>query len=258
MDTDETCRFQLTLDNGLHCVTTNTIELGRNAPIGQEFELTVFDDLDFSLTLQTQLERPVSKSSNHSADDSFSSASKAKGAKQSAFSRFLSSPKKKRREEELRMEAEAQAARQRRQDLDSRRPTEPSAWDLLHNLVGEDGSFAQAVISLEEHEAQAYGRPFSVDVPCYNQWAVEEAAFASSTKSKHGGIQRKPPYKIGSLSLQMVFVPRPKGVKDEDMPTSMSSCIKQMREAEAAVSKEHEGFLSQQGGDCPVSPSRPV
>ena len=31
--------FCLTLDNGLHCVTTSWLELGKNAPIGQEFEL---------------------------------------------------------------------------------------------------------------------------------------------------------------------------------------------------------------------------
>ena len=31
--------FCMTLDNGLHCVTTSWLELGKNAPIGQEFEL---------------------------------------------------------------------------------------------------------------------------------------------------------------------------------------------------------------------------
>ena len=31
--------FCLTLDNGLHCVTTSWLELAKNAPIGQEFEL---------------------------------------------------------------------------------------------------------------------------------------------------------------------------------------------------------------------------
>ena len=43
--TDERTYFQLTLDNGLHCVTTSWLELGRAAPIGQEFELVVLNDL---------------------------------------------------------------------------------------------------------------------------------------------------------------------------------------------------------------------
>ena len=50
--------FCLTLDNGLHCVTTSWLELGKNAPIGQEFELVVLNDLEFQLTLQTKLEEP--------------------------------------------------------------------------------------------------------------------------------------------------------------------------------------------------------
>ncbi|KAK1076439.1 Bud site selection protein bud4, partial [Friedmanniomyces endolithicus] len=47
--------FQLTLDNGLHCVTTADLELGKTAPIGQEFELVVQEDLEFQLTLTTKL-----------------------------------------------------------------------------------------------------------------------------------------------------------------------------------------------------------
>ncbi|CRK23727.1 hypothetical protein BN1708_018055, partial [Verticillium longisporum] len=39
--------FSLTLDNGVHCVTTAWLELARNAPIGQEFELVVPNDLEF-------------------------------------------------------------------------------------------------------------------------------------------------------------------------------------------------------------------
>ena len=50
--------FQLTLDNGLHCVTTSQLELGHSASIGQEFELVVLNDLEFQLTLQTKLTPP--------------------------------------------------------------------------------------------------------------------------------------------------------------------------------------------------------
>ena len=242
----------MTLDNGLHCVTTAWLELGKSAPIGQEFELTVFNELDFSLTLQTKLERPQSQASSMS---SFSSPTKSsKAAKSSAISRLLTSPKKRRENEKKQQEEEALAARQRQQEIEAQRAkVEPTAWDLLHHLVGPDGSFARAVVSLDDHERKAFGRPYTVDVPCFNSWATEDGSSASSTRSKHGGVQRKPPYKIGKLELQLLYIPRPVGVKGEDMPPSMAACVKQLREAEATVARHHEGWLSQQGADCPVS-----
>ena len=86
---------------------------------------------------------------------------------------------------------------------------------------------------------------------------MEESHGVSSVKSKRStastGIQRKAPYRIGKLELQLLFVPKPKGAKDEDMPKSMNACIRELKEAEANSIKSHEGHLSQQGGDCPVS-----
>lgn len=233
-------------------MTTAWLELGKNAPIGQEFELTVFHELDFSLTLQTKLERPRSQASSES---SFSSPTKlGRATKPFAISRLLTSPKKRREIEKRQQEEEALAARQRQRELDVQRvKAEPSAWELLHNLVGPDGSFARSVVSLEDHERKAYGRPYIVEVPCFNNWATEDGTSTNSARSKHGGVQRKPPYKIGKLELQLLFIPRPKGIKGQDMPQSMGTCTKQLREAEATVTRHHEGWLSQQGADCPVS-----
>lgn len=232
-------------------MTTAWLELGKNAPIGQEFELTVFDDLEFSLTLQTKLERPQSQANSTSSFGG--SPFKAAKTKTSGLSRFLTSPKKRREMEKKIQEEEALAARQRQQELEAQRADrEMTAWDLLHDLVGPDGSFAQAVISLRDHEKKAFGRPLIVDVPCFNSWATEDGITGSSTRSKHGGVQRKPPYKIGKLELQLLYIPRPKGVSPDDMPQSMSACVKQLKEAEANTTRFHEGWLSQQGADCPV------
>lgn len=127
-------------------------------------------------------------------------------------------------------------------------------WDRLRTTVAQDGSFSRAYISLSDHEKQAFGRPYTVDVDCFNEWATED--LASSVKSKKSTTsavsQRRPPYKIGKLELQLLFVPKPKGAKDEDMPKSMNSCIREMRDAESVSTRSWEGFLSQQGGDCPV------
>lgn len=254
MDLGERSYFALTLDNGLHCVTTAWLELGRTAPIGQEFELVVLNDLEFQLTLQTKLEEPKVKPIIESPTKS------VKAPKTSTFSRVFASPKK-RKELEMKQQEEAQrAARQQQEEAQAkRRSTQPTAWDLLHGFVAKDGSFARSYISLSDHESKAYGRPYIVDVPCFNEWATEERPIPS-VKSKHstmgGGVQKKPPYRIGNLELQLLYVPKPKDSTDDDMPKSLNACIRDLAEAEVTVPKSWEGHLSQQGGDCPVRMSQ--
>ena len=213
--------------------------------------MVVLNDLEFQLTLQTKLEEPKVKP----VIESPTKATKA--PKPSTFSRVFASPRK-RKEMELRQQEDAQQAdRQRQQDAQTNRhAAQPTAWDLLHKLVAKDGSFARSYICLKDHEANAYGKPYTVDVPCFNEWATEEAYVANSARSKrstYGSVQRKAPYRIGKLELQLLYVPKPKGAKDEDMPKSMNACIRELKEAEIAGPKKWEGYLSQQGGDCPVS-----
>ncbi|KAL4968660.1 putative GTP binding protein (Bud4) [Aspergillus stella-maris] len=230
--------FSLTLDNGLHCVTTAWLELGKTAPIGQEFELIVQNDLEFQLTLQIKMDEEKFRTQEPPP-----SASPSR-QKQSTLGRMFASPRKRK---ELDMKQQLASQQQKKQD-----PNAP-VWERLRTLVARDGSFARAYTALSDHEKHAYGRPYTVDVACFNEWAVEEQP--SSVKSKKstasGMSQRRPPYKIGKLELQLLFVPKPKGTKDEDMPKSMNACIREMREAETASTRSWEGFLSQQGGDCP-------
>ncbi|KAL2842463.1 hypothetical protein BJX68DRAFT_244713 [Aspergillus pseudodeflectus] len=230
--------FALTLDNGLHCVTTAWLELGKTAPIGQEFELIVQNDLEFQLTLQMKVDEEKFK-----VPEPTPSSSPAR-QKQSTFSRVFASPRKRK---ELDMKQQLASQQQKKQD-----PNAP-VWERLKSIVAQDGSFARAYIALSDHEKHSFGRPYTVDVACFNEWAVEEQA--SSVKSKKSTMssmsQRRPPYKIGKLELQLLFVPKPKGAKDDDMPKSMNACIREMREAENASTRSYEGYLSQQGGDCP-------
>ncbi|KAK8152759.1 cell division protein anillin-domain-containing protein, partial [Phyllosticta citribraziliensis] len=249
---EKTC-FQLTLDNGLHCVTTAWLDLARDAAIGQEFELVVLNDLEFQLTLQTKLQAPPKpKVSPPTAP-----APKPSGHKKSnsAFGRLLQSPKKRKeaeRKQQEEVERVAALKAQQEREAAKRANTIPTAWDLLHDLVGPDGSFARAYVCLKNYERQSYGRQFEVDVPCFNEWAIEEdPSITSSVKSKRGGVVRRPPYKVGKLTLQLLYVPKPKNAKDEDMPKSMNSCIREIKEAEELKSRIYEGHLSQQGGDCP-------
>jgi len=243
-DVDERTYFALTLDNGLHCVTTAWMDLAHSAPIGQEFELIVLNELEFQLTLQMKLDEPKVERPPSPAKPT------ASPKRQGAFGRLFGSPKKK-KESESRAQAEVQTPR---------RPlTPPSAYELVQGLVAKDGSFARAYVALNEHEKHAYGRTYSVDITCFNEWALEEVHMGSSRSKKSvTQLQRRPPYEIGKLELQLLYVPKPKGTKDEDMPKSMNGAIRALREAEERMQqhsniKDFEGHLSQQGGDCPVS-----
>ncbi|KAI1082254.1 DUF1709-domain-containing protein [Whalleya microplaca] len=242
--------FSLTLDNGVHCVTTAWLELARNAPIGQEFELVVPNDLEFQLTLNVKLERPQVQRIQ-------TAPVKVSKPKTSTFSRVFASPKK-RKEMEARLRAEEEAfAYAQREAAAKQRNVVPTAWDLLSPLTADDGSFARSYICLKEHESRCYGRPYMAEIAAFNEWATEEPNFASSVKSKRTGtvtnnsIVRRAPYKIGKLEVQLLFVPRPKGSTDDDMPKSMNSCIRELKAAEERLSRNWEGHLSQQGGDCP-------
>ncbi|KAF2751440.1 DUF1709-domain-containing protein [Sporormia fimetaria CBS 119925] len=242
----ERTHFQLTLDNGLHCVTTSWLELGHSAPIGQEFELVVLDDLEFQLTLQTKLEPPAHPEVTAAPVVRPASPKKT----HSGFRSLLSSPKKRKEQERKQQEEAERAALQQQQEAQAKRKQQPTAWDLLHNLVGPDGSFARAYVCLKNHENDAYGRLLNVDIPCFNEWAVDDSG-VSSVKSKRGGVVRRPPYRVGKLALQLLYVPKPKNATDDDMPKSMNACIRELREAEQVKGKQFEGHLSQQGGDCP-------
>jgi len=258
---NERVHFQLTLDNGLHCVTTANLDLAENATVGQEFELVVQQDLDFQLTLTTTLPPPPR------AVDAFTQMpyKSPRSPTKSVFSRLLSSPKK-RAEQERKAQQEAEAEERRRGEEAERQriAQRPTSWDKMRELVdAQTGSFARAYVGLKAFEEECYGRQLTTLIPLYNEWAEErDEQVVSSVRSKRSngfgigsrnGIVRRPPFQIGSLEVQLLYVPRAKNFSDDDMPKSMSAAIKEMKEADRIRSVKHEGFLSQQGGDCPVS-----
>jgi len=206
------------------------------------------NELEFQLTLNAKLVKP--------APTRVVESPTKKVHKPSTFSRVFTSPKKRKELELKQKQEEQRIVEQRERDAQAKRTsTQPTTWDLLSPLSADDGSFGRSYVCLKDYEARCYGRPYVVDVACFNEWALAETNFASSARSKRGEtqIQRRPPYKVAKLELQLLFVPKPKLATDDDMPKSMNSCIREMKEAETAVARNYEGHLSQQGGDCPVS-----
>lgn len=258
--------FQLTLDNGLHCVTTSNLELGKSASIGQEFELVVLEDLEFQLTLTTKLP-PAPKQTPIPPPPAPPSPTKSTKSHNSMFSRLLSSPKKRAEKERREREEAADAERRRQEEYEraKRASVRTTPWDMMREVVdAKSGSFARAYVSLKSHETQCFGRQCTVDIPCFNEWALEkDVSVVSSVRSKRNngnlgfgradGAIRRPPYTVGKLELQLLFVPKPKNATDNDMPKSMSGAVREMKAAEQVKESTWEGCLSQQGGDCPVS-----
>lgn len=241
------------------------------AHFGQEFELVVLTDLEFQLTLTTKLPPAPKPRPQPVAVAPPVPVSPTKSAKSgSVFSRLLSSPKKRAEKERKEREELELAERRRKEEAERNRapPPKPTQWDLMRELVDANtGSFARAYVSLKSHETQCFGRPFIVDVPCFNEWALEkDAQVVSSVRSKRNngnlaygradGAVRRPPYTVGKLELQLLYIPKPKTAGDDDMPKSMSSAIREMKAAEQVKEANWEGCLSQQGGDCPVSYQR--
>jgi hypothetical protein len=128
----------------------------------------------------------------------------------------------------------------------------PPVKDPYHGLggtIGRDGSFSRSYVALKTYENAAYGRQFTTDIACLNEWAVETGA---GHRGREIQRSRKRPYLIGKIECQLLFIPSIN--PNEELPKSMSAAIRDVKNAEWFNQLLWEGYLSQQGGDCQVSP----
>ncbi len=119
----------------------------------------------------------------------------------------------------------------------------------LGGIIGRDGSFSRSYIALKTYENAAYGRQFTTDIACLNEWALESGAMGMRGRAEMQRM-RKRPYLIGKIECQLLFVPSLNPM--EELPKSMSAAIREMKNAEWFSQLLWEGYLSQQGGDCQV------
>ncbi|KAK9341182.1 hypothetical protein V1521DRAFT_421903 [Lipomyces starkeyi] len=192
LNDDTSAYFALTLDNGIHCVTTAYMNLTKNAPIYQEFELIVGTDLEFILTLKAKITRPATPVSR--------SPSPKKKESRFGIDKLFSSPK-------------------RRMPAESVSKHSPLALD---HLLGTDGSFARSYISFSQIEKEVYLTSKILEVPCYNEWATEFDA----SRSRKAERVTTAPYSTGKIVLQLLYYP--KTHRSQEIPRSLNACLREL------------------------------
>lgn len=210
-------RFTLTLDNGVHCVTTPEYNLeDNNVAIGKEFELTVADSLEFILTLKASYEKPrgtLVEVTEKKVVKSRNRLSRLFGSKDIiTTTKFV--------------------------------PTEVK--DTWANKFAPDGSFARCYIDLQQFEDQITGKALQFDLNCFNEW--------ETMSNGDQPMRRGKPYKIAQLEVKMLYVPR--SDPREILPTSIRSAYESINELNNEQNNYFEGYLHQEGGDCPIYKKR--
>ncbi|KAK9477398.1 hypothetical protein V1514DRAFT_333949 [Lipomyces japonicus] len=184
--------FTLTLDNGIHCVTTAYMNLTKNAPIYQEFELVVGNELEFILTLKAKVgqskETPPTASPSSPKKKGFSIEKLFGSPKRHSHTSSISSPK----------------------NLDS--------------IMGVDGSFARSYISFSQIQNEVNLSSKILEVPCYNEWATN----LDASKPKKAQRTQLAPYPVGKIVLQLLFWP--KEHKASEIPRSLNACLRALNE----------------------------
>jgi hypothetical protein len=226
--------FQLTLDNGIQCVTTYPLSMSSDyTSIDQEFELVVAEDLKLMLTLtghkQDKKKEPEASKPSSPATSAETSTTSLPSAtrpsspnkKKSMFNLFTSPKKKKQQQLQSKQLASVPSP-----NLTAQSNQEP--WE---KAKGPKGEFARCYVIESQVEKEIYGQARTFALPCFAEWDSKK-------------------YRIATLQVVMMYIP--KVYKQEPLPPSLSSCQKVINKALNEDSKiiSLSGFLSQEGGDC--------
>lgn len=249
---DKRAKFSLTLDNGIHCITTQSVPLKKRTLLDEEFELTVNDHLEFILTMKAKWTKPLGEKNiaarspprplPRSSVPLAPVASKASGMSEKRgfaaklFGRKTATTNSKQLGTNLGAIAGAAGGTTRAGPTAAASPSPAPAKDPWDTLVAADGSFARAYIDFSQYEKEVYGRPATFELACFNEWVK------SSTGKKVA------PYKIGSAQVQLMYVPRAN--KNEALPGSIKEALSELKIARQRIPVRRQGFLSQLGGDC--------
>lgn len=241
LDMERNPRFMLTLDNSIQSVTTCAMPFKDGiimSEINQEFELVVGEDLQLVMTLSAIMD--PKKPPKDLADDSIRDSPSTSLSRKKRFGIFGSPKKEKVKDLQQNLEMEGS--------------------NIWANLTGPRGEFARAYILHSDIEPDIYGVAQVFNLSCYNEWATQtkivqqplpavDKRKSNSQATRYVKHQvRLDPYHIGGLEVSMVYIPR--AYRDEVLPSSLESCVKEIEHAMQKIAVDYNGFLSQQGGDC--------
>uniref|UniRef100_A0A060T892 ARAD1C34826p n=1 Tax=Blastobotrys adeninivorans TaxID=409370 RepID=A0A060T892_BLAAD len=237
---DRKPKFQLTLDNGIQCVTTYPIDFNvatKNAKIDQEFELIVGHDLELLITLTGSMDppKPVKVPSPQLVEQSRPMTPPSSPKKKSRFNIFSSPKKKKEKELSSGPSSPVKGSPKKASPVLAPAPP-PKPENPWRKLVGKKGEFARSYIVESEIESEVFGRSQSFSIPCFAEWAGS------------GNVNDEPTI-IARLEVTLMYVP--KAFKEEELPPSLEAAVKAIQTTKSHTRNvSAQGYLSQQGGDC--------
>lgn len=209
-------KFQLTLDNGIHCLKTEFIDVSNEninsslIKIDKEFELIVAANLNIIITLKLKYDKPKSKTVEVTEKKEIKS--------KSMMGKLMGKKEVK---------------------TITKTVTQPPEEDKLAPYLASDGSFCKLKINFEDYKKQIFAKASTYSLTCYNEW--------KSTKTKKGTVKNFQPLPICNLNMKMMFIPRK--YEKENLPISIANAMNQLKEARKEYNIKHEGYMSQQGGD---------
>ncbi|KAL5504663.1 BUD4 [Sanghuangporus vaninii] len=223
--------FSLTLNNGVHYVTTPECRLTREARIEQEFELLEHSKLEFTLTVNIRRDPHILQQFKAITPPAVPPQAVAPSPTQHRGMRsfFGGTPKK------------PKVAKH------SRSQTEPLVrFEMQENLaryMKQDGTLARAFIAFKDIARHCDSRLFESAFPLIGQ-RLE----APGEGGGAGGTMKPQP--IGEIVLQIFRLPPIPGLTPNQLPQSLDECHRGLKTIGWHKKTYHEGVLTQLGGDC--------
>ncbi|KAI0090533.1 hypothetical protein BDY19DRAFT_991978 [Irpex rosettiformis] len=215
-----------TLNNGIHYVTTPTVDLARDCQINQEFELVEHSKLEFTLTIKVRIDPHIKEQFKANCPPPRPAPVKIASPpppKAGGMSRFFGGQKKAIKAARASPVAEAPAPQHKLQE------------NLARYLTTE-GSLAKAFISFPDIARRCDTQTFETSFPLIGQKSQASA----------------PPkvLQVGELVLQIFRLPPLPGVPLDQLPQSLEECRKGLSSIQWHKITYYEGTLTQYGGDC--------
>ncbi|KAG8855585.1 Bud site selection protein bud4 [Tulasnella sp. 330] len=234
--------FNLTLNNGIHCVATPDSRLGKECRIDQEFELIEHGQLEFTLKVTVRKDPHILAQMQYSAPlppPPPPSPPRAHVHKSSGIFGLFGNQSKKGK-------THKRAATQ--PETISHHHHSPRAIpENLAKYLKSDGTLGQAFIPFKDVAKRCDTRLFETSYPIMGQAADDRGSRSGRRSSVRAGSETR---QVGEIILQLFRLPPLPGVRSEQLPQSLEECHRGLRHIAWHKVMYHEGVLTQNGGDC--------